>query len=239
MGSGKSPTKEETQRISFLLAEGFKLSEIHRRMSKFSLKAISLVPKAENRPSLAQEYLVIAGLSTHPLDYSVWSTIEARERQRPNCAIPKLIVRAFDHSPVRRRSCRWAVREAAQDLRGRGRLVVRTHSVDTARKPMLWSEFRSHVISLVSILPSFCVLSRAIHSPFFGISRCQASDVLLSISMAPISVYRTSRFCTVKQKLGDSQLKKSLKNSNCACLAHRKSEKVVFSGPPQSGKQTK
>ena len=32
------------------------------------------------------------------------------------------------------------------------------------------------------ILPSFCVLSRAIHSPFLGISRCQASDVLLSIS---------------------------------------------------------
>ena len=40
MGSGKSPTKEETQRISFLLAEGFKVSEIHRRMSKFSLKAM-------------------------------------------------------------------------------------------------------------------------------------------------------------------------------------------------------
>ena len=40
MGSGKSPTKEETQRISFLLAEGFKVSEIHRRLSKFSLKAI-------------------------------------------------------------------------------------------------------------------------------------------------------------------------------------------------------
>ena len=40
MGSGKSPTKQETQRISFLLAEVFRVSEIHRRLSKFSLKAM-------------------------------------------------------------------------------------------------------------------------------------------------------------------------------------------------------
>ena len=40
MGSGKSPTVAETQRISFLLADGLKVSEIHRRMGKFSLKAM-------------------------------------------------------------------------------------------------------------------------------------------------------------------------------------------------------
>ena len=40
MGSGKSPIVAETQRISFLLAEAFKVSEIHSRMGKIRLKAM-------------------------------------------------------------------------------------------------------------------------------------------------------------------------------------------------------
>ena len=76
----------------------------------------------------------------------------------------------------------------------------------------------------LSILPSFCVLSRAIHSPFLGISRCQASDVLLSISggswhqsLCTMVLYKPILHVLEvwgETKIGRTlQLKKSLKNS--------------------------
>ena len=150
MGSGKSPTKEETQRISFLLVEGFKVSEIHRRLSKFSLKAmrrwcqklkagLPLRKKAvrERRVELLIAKEVGDGLAGQEA-LSVWSTIEARvQRKKPTTVdhLRKLTVRAFDEfSSAERRSCSWAVREEAPGLRGRGRLVVRAHSVSTAEK---------------------------------------------------------------------------------------------------------
>ena len=60
MGLGKSPTVAETQRISFLLADGFKVFEIHRKMGKFSLKALRASPCAR-RPFASAVELPIAG----------------------------------------------------------------------------------------------------------------------------------------------------------------------------------
>ena len=80
------------------------------------------------------------------------------------------------------------------------------------------------------------VLSRAIHSPFLGISRCQVSDVLLSISGGSSGTNLCVPWCCTKPilhvlegwgetKIGETpQLKKSLKNTYkiVSCLAHRK-----------------
>ena len=48
-------TVAETQRISFLLAQGFKVSKIHRRNQVQLESDASLVPEAESRPPLVQE----------------------------------------------------------------------------------------------------------------------------------------------------------------------------------------
>ena len=92
------------------------------------------------------------------------------------------------------------------------------------------------------ILPSFCVLSRAIHSPFLGISRCQASDVLLSISggswhqsLCTMVLYKPILHVLEgwgETKIGGTpQKKKSLKNSykNCQLSCTSQALKRWFS----------
>ena len=77
-----------------------------------------------------------------------------------------------------------------QGIHGVNDQVVR-EAVEGCCDVTIHHEFRvfRHIGGVYTIIGAFCqetqaraVLSRAIHSPFLGISRCQASDVLLSIS---------------------------------------------------------
>ena len=84
------------------------------------------------------------------------------------------------------------------------------------------------------ILLSFGVLSRAIHSPFLGISRCQASDVLLSISggswhqsLCTMVLYQPTLH--VLEGWGETKIGTTKKLIKLSVVLHiASSEKVVF-----------